>query len=98
MATNPTVMFDPELWTRIIKAANRRRKNPQNLVEDVMRDYLEREADFAWWRLVQREYRGRELNERESAEFVRKIRQARRRTGTSPTPAQAQRSRSVGRK
>ncbi len=78
MAANPTVVFDAELWASITKAANRRRKKPQSLVEEVMRDYLEREADFAWWRSVQREYRGREMSDAEAVEFVHKLRQEKR--------------------
>ncbi|MCG3142585.1 MAG: hypothetical protein HDKAJFGB_04100 [Anaerolineae bacterium] len=74
MAANSTMVFDPELWAEIAKEASRRRKKPQNFVQQVMREYLEREADFAWWRSIQREYRGPEMSEQEAVEFVKKYR------------------------
>ncbi len=77
MAANPTVVFEPELWASIAKEAQRRRKKPQNLVVEVMRDYLEREADLAWWRSVQREYRGRAMSDEQAVAFSRKMRQER---------------------
>ncbi|GEM_PF-6345659 len=78
MAANSTMVFDPELWAEIAKAASRRRKKPQNFVQQVMREYLEREADLAWWRSIQREYHGPEMSEQEAVDLVHRYRREKR--------------------
>lgn len=67
-------VIDPELWALISKAATKRRKKPQNFLKEIVLDYIEREEDLAWWKSIQREYRGRELSEADSAAFVKKYR------------------------
>lgn len=92
MAANPTMVLDPELWAKIAKEAIRRRKKPQNFGQEVMREYLEREADFAWWRSIRREYRGRGMTEQESVEFVRKVRRERKQSQNSSVAPRARNS------
>ncbi|GIL15137.1 MAG: hypothetical protein BroJett039_03100 [Chloroflexota bacterium] len=96
MAANSTMAFDPDLWAKIAKEASRRRKKPQNFVQEVMREYLEREADFAWWRSIQREYRGTEMSDEQVVEFVKNYRREKRMAANAQL--QPHRSKGVTRK
>lgn len=86
MAANSTVVFDAELWASITREATRRRKKPQKLITEIVREYLEREADLAWWRAIQRGSLGQEMTDEQAVEFVRAYRREKKLARKSGTP------------
>lgn len=71
-----TIHIDPKLWESFSQTAAKKRKIPQNLLAEILREYLEGEENLKWWRSVLREYRGRELSDAEAVDLVRKHRRA----------------------
>lgn len=70
----PTVRIDPQLWESFSQIASKRRRKPQTLLNELIREYLEREVDLAWWEETRREYRGRDLSDEEAVDLVHQIR------------------------
>lgn len=87
MASNSIVAFDPALWESITKEATRRRTKPQNLITKIVREYLETEADLAWWRSVQPELPRIEMTDQEAVDFVHAIRRERKNRPAKTVPA-----------
>lgn len=88
--TPTTVQIDPKLWASLSREATRKRIKPQNLLAEIVRDYLERQEDVRWWKSIQRERAGRALSDTEAAEFVRAHR--RNRAGAKKARGASQRS------
>lgn len=72
--TPETVKIDSQLWASLSKEASKQRKHPQNLLAEIIRDYIERTEDQRWWRAIQRQSQGRAVTDAEASEFVRRYR------------------------
>lgn len=73
-----TIQIDPQLWKQFASLATQRRKRPQTLLAQLMRDYLQIESDGALFKEMQHDAQGRALSDAEAVTFVHQHRRAKR--------------------
>ncbi|MBI4786368.1 MAG: hypothetical protein HY782_04910 [Chloroflexi bacterium] len=81
--TQQTIRIDRQLWDTLTNLAAKKGRNPQALVNQLIREYLQVEEDKALFRDMRRDLRGREMTDSESVEFVHRHRREKRAQLTS---------------
>lgn len=72
-----SVQVDHHLWNWFVASARQRQVEPQILLADLLREYLETEEDKVLDDEMRRDLQGQELSNRQAVSFVHKQRRKR---------------------
>jgi predicted transcriptional regulator len=72
-----SVQISDEVWQELAQVARKKRRRPQTLVKELIRDYLEVESDQALFEEMKADLGGREMSEEEAVEWVHQVRRER---------------------
>ncbi|MGQ9626682.1 MAG: hypothetical protein ACUVV0_07230 [Anaerolineae bacterium] len=72
------IQIDDQLWLAFAAAAQRQRKEPQTLLSELIREYLESEEDETLFEEMRQDLGGLEMGDEEAVAFVHQHRRGKR--------------------
>ena len=72
-----SVVISDDMWDELSQVARREKRQPQALVTEILRGYLESESDEALFREMQGDLGGREMSDQDAVDLVHEMRRER---------------------
>lgn len=73
-----SIQISDDIWQELDRIARRKRRQPQTILAQLIRDFLETESDQALFDEMKMSLKGREISDDEAVGLVHLVRQERR--------------------